>query len=198
MRDVYEGIVGHIRVTCGGRDVLSKSNVIAYTAADIMAAVAGGNNDFLPQHIGFMYGADQTPDLDDPDGLPAATKRVQTWADIAAQCADITANVAICPLALTPSTTLIGSASRYTGNGVVFAAHTGAPLEYAFATSSPFAAAMTSLSPVYIYHAILLNRRTVGGNIVYTPFARSRVGTTPFTAKPTDQDIGIFWTIEFK
>jgi hypothetical protein len=71
--------------------------------------------------------------------------------------------------------------------------------EYAFDTAGTvYAATLDSLSNVYFYHGILLNRRSVEGQIVYTPFARFSLGNAPFAAKSADRELAVFWDITFK
>ena len=181
----------------------NKSNVITYTGADLLAEVMAGDSSSLPRHVGFLYGTAASPTLDDPDTMPASTKRIHDWAKVTADATTTGGNVLVAPLAALPSLTLDGDSLYYTNNAAVFGAHTGAVLEYAFPTTGAvFAATIPELdaltTPVYIYHVILLCRTQVGSTVTYRPFARSAVGTDPFEAKPASFDFGVYWTISFR
>ena len=183
--------------------IYANHNVVAYTAADLMAQMLAGNDAYRPQHIGFLYGTDPDPLLNDPDTLPVETRRIQDWSVITTETAAIHGNIVICPLALQPGVSLDGSSTYYTGNATVFAASTGLIAEYAYPTTgSTFAASLPDLEdyplPVYFYQAILLSRFESKGVVTYTPFSRAMLQDEPFTPKPANFNIGVFWTITFK
>jgi len=179
-------------------------NVIAYSAADLMARTLAGDETYLPRHVGFIYGTDYSPLLDDPDALPLETRRVHDWARVASDVAAIGGNMAVVPLATAPTIGRDGSAALYTANAVTFTAHTGLTVEYAFSTTgSTFAPGLDALvgeytQDVYFYHAVLLNRWESGGRITYTPFSRASLDDAPFSPKPANQELGVFWTITFR
>ncbi|MFC1453598.1 hypothetical protein ACFLQL_00270 [Verrucomicrobiota bacterium] len=176
--------------------LVKKSNVITYSGADLMARAIGDDTDYIPRHMGFLYGGTLAPALTDPADLPAATKRIHTWDVITNDASSITANVLVAPLVLAPSWE--SSAAVYAGNMVTISSFTGAFLEYAFPTAVPFADEVDTISPVYFYHALLLNRRTVGSSVIYTPFARvSLADSGVFREKPAGFELAIYWTLEF-
>ena len=209
--DTMPGLSGrievfHINKTNQKRDlILAKNNVITYSAADLMAHVLAGDDAYLPKHIGFLYGTNPSPLLPDPDSLPADIRRIHTWASITSDTAAINGNILIAPLALTPGVMVDGSVSLYSGNAVLFTSHTGLGIEYAYPTNgSTFAPSLPDLEgsgtpvPVYFYHVILLNRWEQKGSIIYTPFARSALGSAPFDPKPASNHMAVYWTVTFK
>ena len=185
------------------KPVAEHHNVVCYTAADLMAHILAGDMSYCPGHIGFLYGTDPAPLLDDPDALPADIRRIQDWSKITADTAAIHGNIAICPLALAPGISLDGSPTYYSGNATTFAASTGLMLEYAFPTTgNTFAPSLADLEayplPIYFYQVILLNRFEAKNTVTYTPFSRAMLQDPPFTPKPANVHMGVFWTITFK
>jgi hypothetical protein len=182
----------------------NRKNVVAYSAADLMARTQAGDETYLPRNIGFIYGTDYSPLLDDPDALPVETRRQHDWARIASDVAAIGGNMLVASLAQAPTVGLDGSSALYTANAVTYSAHTGLLLEYAFDTSgSTYAQTLDALEgdyaqSVYFYHAVLLNRWESGGQVTYTPFSRAAFGTAPFDPKPTNLEMAVFWTLTFK
>ena len=180
-----------------------RPNVVVYPAADLLARILAGDAAYLPRHVGFIYGTNASPGLDDPESL-GDLKRMHDWSKITTDVADIGGNVLVAPLAVAPSISLDGDPLKYAGNAVTFAAHTGLLQEYAFPTDgSTYARALTDLeddeyASVYVYHVLLLNRRQVGSRVIYTPFSRAAIESAPFTPKPASFDLGVYWTITFK
>lgn len=195
-----------LRSRATGAEILltPTKNVVVYTAADLLARVLAGDATYLPKHVGFIYGTVPSPALDDPETLSLNVKRAHDWAKIATDVAAIGGNMLVAPLSLTPSISLDGDSSRYSGNAVTFSAHTGLVEEYAFSTlGGTFASTLDDLDDdysqsVYIYHVVLLNRWRSGSTVTYTPFSRAALESAPFTAKPASFDMGVYWTITFR
>ena len=182
--------------------LIRRSNIITYSAADIMARLVGGDVSYIPKHIGFLYGADADPSLIDPDLLPISTRRNHPWSVISNNATALPVkNVLVAPLVLSPAWE--STADVYTGNVVTVSSFTGAFLEYAFPTGgSSYAPGIESLpvDSIYFYHAILLNRREIGSSIIYTPFARVSLRDTVtglFKAKPEGFELALYWTLKF-
>lgn len=201
--EINNGCRGRIKAEFINKDgliipLVERNNVIAYSGADIMARILGNDVSYVPRHIGFMYGPDATAStLVDPEDLPDTVKRIHPWTTIQSDVEAITttANILIAPLVLNPG--FAAESSVYTGNVITVAAFTGAMLEYAFPVTSPYAPALQD--GYYFYQAILLNRRQVGDNIIYTPFSRVTLrneGGT-YDAKPVGFGLSLYWTISF-
>lgn len=181
---------------------VKRSNVITYAAADIMAKLLGNDMTYVPQHVGFMYGADPTAALlPDPDTLPDNVKRQHRWDNITTDVASVNANILVAPMVLNPAWTIDGNASSYEHNAVTMAAFTGTCLEYAFPINgTTFAHPIGELATAYFYQALLLNRRVVGSSIIYTPFSRVTLrdpDTGNYNAKPEGFELSLFWTVTF-
>jgi hypothetical protein len=193
--------MGHIKAEFVGNGLtiplVSRDNVITYSGADIMARILGNDTEYVPKHIGFMYGASATaPTLVDPNLLPEATRRVHPWTTITADVEDATANILVTPLILNAG--FASSSSVYTGNVATVAAFTGTRFEYAFPiTGGTYAPELQD--GFYFYQAIFLNRRVINNNIIYTPFSRVTLrndGGT-YDAKPAGFELSLYWTITF-
>ena len=195
------------------RLLLARSNVIVYSAADLMAKLLGGDVDSAPQHIGFIYGEHGNPTMADPASLSLDLKRVHPWTKIRDDIAADNGNMIVCPLVLPAAVSLDvnSSPTYYTANAATFTSHTGAFTEYAFPTAgSVYAGTLDSLASIYFWQAVLLNRRQVGSEITYTPFARVALGTpvgsgssssgvvTEFTPKAANRELAVYWSIVFK
>lgn len=210
LRDVMAGCSGQIQAYLLERGtgrielIQRRKNVVAYTAADLMARVMAGDSTYLPRHVGFIYGTTPSPLLDDPDAMPAETRRIHDWSKIASDVAAINGNMLVVPLAMAPTVARDGSSALYTANAVTFAAHTGLGLEYAFETTGgTYAQTLESLEDdygqsIYFYHAVLMTRWESGGRVTYTPFSRAALEPAPFTARPAGHELGVFWTLTYR
>jgi len=172
-------------------------NVISYNAADVMAHLLGGNSQYAPGYIGFIYGGTHaTPGFTDPP-----TSRDQTWSGLATELADASTkgNILIAPFSNEPGFTVDGSTALYTGNKVAFAAHSGEVLQYGFATSpadNPYSDALADGD--YFYHAMLLSRIVTGSVVSFIPFARVSLKLAAgFPTKPVGWDLALFWDISY-
>lgn len=178
----------------GGRyDLFSRPNQLSYACADAMAQLMGGNVNYAPGYIGFIYGTDSSPaDLTDP------TLRTQSWTNLTAELKAIGGNVQISPLTMTPSVMLDGSSTEYSANSTVFTAHTmsGVGGVYGMPLAAPFAGVLTTNS--YLYHAVLLVKLNTG-SISYVPVARVTLGTAGgvYSAKPDGFELALDWKISF-
>jgi len=197
MRDQLQrwarGVVrGHL-VGPGGR-ILNRfcvNNTILYGGADIMARLLGGDQAYVPRYMGFVYGAAATPTL-------APIARATTWADIAAELADpaVTGNMLISPLSTSPSYSVDGSASYYTGNSTGLIAHSGATYEYGFPTGGGSYAGPL-IDGYYFYQALILTRLVQGTTVQYLPFARVSLLDGTYPEKLSGFELALFWNISY-
>jgi len=169
-------------------------NVITYVAADTMARLLGGDSNYVPGYMSFLYGASSTPGIALPE---PPTDRTQTWVNLASELADpgVTGNVLITPLAAGPKYTVDGDANKYNGNAISLTAHTGSRLEYGFPTSTPFAGVLVDGN--YFYGALLLTRLVSGSTITYLPFARVTLKGATYPQKLVGYELCLFWQISF-
>ena len=194
-------IKGHVRgeyvnVKTGERiPAFEHSNVTTYGAADIMAKILGGEQQYVPQYMGFIYGAAASPSS--PPMIEPPTDRVQTWDSLGTELADpgVTGNVLISPLAAGPAYAVDGNAEYYSGNSVTLTAQTGSRLEYGFPTSCSFAPEMQDGD--YIWHAMLLTRIVSGSTITYLPFARVTLKDTSYPQKLAGFELALFWAVTY-
>lgn len=168
-------------------------NQLSYFCADILARVFAGSTDYVPRYMGFIYGSDAAPtELRDP------TLRTQTWADLASNMAEIQGNIQISPITLTPTIVVDGSTDLYTGNGVVFSAHTrsGSAGTYGFPIVLPYEDDQLN-DGKYLYQAMLITRLTTNG-VTYIPVARVTLAESGvYLAKPVGFELALEWQISF-
>lgn len=175
------------------RGEFSVSNVITYGAADIMARLLGGDQQYRPAYMGFVYGPTEPVALVDPP-----TSRTQNWAGIGAELAlsGNDGNVLIAPFAAGPTYTVDGLATTYTANAVTLTAQTGARLEYGFPNAAPYATELVDGD--YFWHAMLLTRIVRGNTIEYIPFARVTLKDSgAYPQKPAGFELALFWQVSY-
>lgn len=183
----------------------SRQNVTTYAAADVDARLLTGDLEYVPRHIGFIYGKTDTPGLVDPDSLSGQDIRNHPWAAIRQEVFGVSAgaNIAVCPLAQPAAVSLAhgADASLYAANAAAFSATTATVTELAFAPALGFAEhihdIVGSAGAVYAYQALLLVRIVRGSAITYIPYARWSLGAAPYPAIPDGQQLAAFWTMTF-
>ena len=169
-------------------EVIDRSNVITYSAADTIAKLAAGLSTAAPSAIGVMYGGEELPSLAHP-----SLTRDHSWEALAEQAAGVSGNVAIMPLSLAPSISAVAGGD-YAGNTVTFSANTGAVGSSAF-SGVDYAGALSTLDPVYFYQVLLL----CGQPGAYTIFARSTLlSGSVYKSKPDNYELAIQWAVTFK
>lgn len=202
---------GHVavwRTDSAGRRLAmlgSRRNVTTYAAADVDARLLTGDFEYVPRHIGFIYGKTDTPGLVDPAALSGTDIRNHPWSAIRSAVFGVSAgaNIAVCPLAQ-PATVSLASgsdASLYTANTATFSATTATVAELAFAPALGFAEhihdIVGSAGSVYVYQALLLVRIVRGASVTYVPYARWSLGDAPYPSIPDGQHLAAFWTMTF-
>jgi len=187
------------------RQVGERSNVITYTAADLMARMLGGQTDYVPKYFGFIYGTNAAPGLVDPDTLPASTRRVHPWSQIASDLAGVAAGKANCVISAMTTQPAVSlgvdsDPALYANNAVTLAANTGSRLEYGFSISGGIYAPALQDDGVsdYMYQAVLLARIVAASGITYYPFARiSLADAGVYSIKPANWELALDWTVTY-
>jgi hypothetical protein len=179
----YGGFRGQIRygLVRKGLDkpeITTVSNRILYAGADILAKMMGGDDNYRPKYIGFLFGAQSSPLFNDvPD-------RGQTWQDIATELNGTNCNILVVPVVNTYSYGVDASYAAdaaYQHNLVtITAVSDSSGGEYAF-SGAAYKSVMEDNDTVY--HALLLAKyRGPSGSQVYMPFSRASLkksGTYP-------------------
>jgi hypothetical protein len=182
-----------------GRQLLAKSNLIAFGAADVLARVLAGETALRPSYVGFLYGAAASPpDIVDPDTLSGDARRAIRLSDLRDACQANSANIAVAALTGPPAAFLAPGTDgdRYARNTVHYSAHTGMVSEHLFPLGTGgFAAALSDLETAYVYQVVLLSREPSG---TFLPFAISQLGVAPFVARAAGREQAVLWDIEFK
>lgn len=201
---------GHVEAwyTQGGeRTRLARAgkNVRTYASADVDARLLSGDLEYVPRHIGFIYGKTDSPGLLDPETLSGTAIRNHPWSAIRREVHDVSAgaNIAVCPLAQPATVSLSADAATglYAANKVTFSATTATIQELALSPSAGFAEHMHdiigSAGDVYVYQAVLLCRIARGATVTYIPYARWSLGDAPYAALPAGQHLAAFWHMIF-
>lgn len=171
----------------------ARRNQLTYSAADVMAQLLAGAQDMAPKFIGFIYGDAYSV----PGSLVDPSYRAQTWSALGTELGEVHGNIQIAPITLAPTIAVDGDPALYIGNSAIMTAHTSASATYGFPLTSPYAGAMDTGS--YLYHVMLLTRRSVAGGYSYTPVARATLGEPGpvYQVKPDGFELAVDWQITF-
>ena len=175
------------------RNHFNVHNLTTYTGADIMAKLIGGNTEYVPAYMGFIYGATGTPGSAF-DSTP--TSRVVTWDSLSTELSDaaVTGNILISPFSSSPLYAVDGSTLYYTGNSVQLNAHTGTRTAYGFTTAAPYSDELADSD--YIWHALILSKVVTGSTTTYYPFARVNLSSGgSYPQKPANFELAVYWDI---
>ena len=144
-------------------------NVMSFQFDDNVGRILAGRSEYGPTHIGFVYGASDSPglDLDSP-----SSTRNHPWQDVRTQILGAEANVLIAPITSTGTTP---STDDHVSNTANLYSSSAAGNAYAFPHTGGFADTVEVLGTVYYYQLLLLNRRIVNGSPVYTVLARKAI-----------------------
>lgn len=195
IEDQYPGFRGSI--SCGYidpvtaeviDDPLENSNSISYAAAGAMAHLVGGDFNWAPRFVGFIYGpsAPADPEL-------SVDPRDQDLSIIAQDVAAVGGNMIVVPLLNNPAFASSGSSARYADNSVTRIAlsdrnvipHWSGP---GFKTTGPEAGVDQ------FWQAVMLCDPAHDRG--FRPFARAPIGGgRPVLA---DFELSLFWNIIFK
>ena len=172
-------------------------NLTTYAGADIMARLLGGEAQYAPGYIGFIYGdvSNPTSDLDQ-----ILSNRDVSWDSLSTELSSdlsgtgVGGNILISPLSAGPGYSIDGLAANYSGNSVTLTAHSGTRLEYGFPTTAPYAGELEDGD--YFWQALLLTRLVVGASVTYLPFARVSLKTGGvYPQKPTNFELALYWSV---
>lgn len=174
-----------------------RHNTLSHDSTYAMASAFGGDSTYIPNRIGFVYGASDNPDLQ-PIG------RDQDWASFLRELNDLNTDADVQVQSFSYSPSLIKDITRGTsssdsssdsssedkqiGCGVVFHAHSDSSTPGAAGSGVKFD------SDTYIYQAVLLNKSTSG----YRILARvSLIDGDSYRSKPDDFEVALDWTVKF-
>lgn len=173
IKNIYSGFRGIVRWSIV--DKLSKSvvdtgqtdNTVLYSGADILAKLVGGNTNYQPKFMGFIFGNDPNPMF--TESIP----RAQTWSSIGSELQGRNCNILVVPVT-SPSYSVDKSQyvdATYNNNIVTLTGVTdSSDGEYAFAGAG-YKDALDDRDRVY--GALLLAKvRNSSGVFTYVPFSR--------------------------
>ena len=188
---------GRVVAKFGDDVVHDSSNVITYRAADIMARVISGDGNYIPTHIGFIYGPTAAT-MQNPDG--ASPVRQHTLQDIADDVEAIGGNMLVSPIIGSPLFAVDGDTDYYEGNAVTITSISDGSSPLAFAGGS-FATDRPQATTDKYFQAALLTRLLAPGSTtpLYKPFARVQLAAgNDGLVVQSGFELSVFWTITFK
>lgn len=166
-------------------------NVVTYNAADILAQLLAGNQNYVPRHIGFIYApAAATPA--DP-----GSDREQSWETITSDVKAINGNIVVSRLGANPLLAADGPDGRYDNNAVTLNAVSDATADLTFSGTGYATVGPQAGSDKY-FHVVLLAEVYGPGQTVptYIPYARAALGAGIDVA--ADTELAVYWTQTFK
>lgn len=193
---------GEVKLCWRGPDgslepITEKSNVITYSAADIMANMLTGNRDYVPSHIGYVYGPSGAS-LSNPN--TSSPKRQHPWSTIASDVEAIGGNVIASPLSAAPLIQVDGDTDLYEGNAVVLSAISDLSADVIFQGGGFSAVGPQPTSDKY-FQVVLLTQIFRPGSTTpeYIPFARTQLAAgNDGLVVQSDFELAVFWTVSFK
>jgi hypothetical protein len=202
LKDNIPTVSGQVSVKRVGREdvmdqshIITKSNVITYKAADIMARMLGGDITYIPSHIGYLYGPTAAGS---PMPNPEST-RDHTMDQIATELLALGGNMLISPVSKNPEFTSDDD-TLYDGNVVTTSAISDSTGPLVFSSSLGYAALPPQDGTDTYYQVLLLTRIFAPGSTTptYIPFARTQLaaGITGIAVQP-NSELAVFWQLTF-
>jgi hypothetical protein len=174
------------------------SNIITFSAADIMAHLLGRDRRSDVTHIGYLYGPSASTLTNPESAVPA---RLHTFADLSSDLAGITGNMIVSPVGNNPAFEVNGDENHFTGNAVTLSAVSDNTSALIFNGGS-FASTFPQPTTDKYFQVALLSQQFDPGSTTakYVPFARVQ------TVEPGDNglvvqsgfELAIFWKITFR
>ncbi len=161
-----------------------RHNAISRAATTVIAATLGGDESMIPNRIGIVYGAQETPNFSE-------ISRDQDWDALKTELESKRADVQVSPFSYTPSLSSVTRSDGAVGSGVTFHSHSDDVTKGAFGTAD----STIFTTGEYIYQAVLLNVRD-GRNPIIVARASLKGGSEYYT-KPKNFEVAIDWTIKF-
>ena len=168
-------------------------NALSYTSSEVMAEAYGGDASRIPKYIGFIYGTDPMPPMDEID-------RDMTWDTVKALIEKIHGNMLVTRFSRRPYVySDHDDSTEGTGSTVMFSAvtRTGYDGMYVEDTTgqSNFAPALSS--DMYIYRVVLLGDSRGCGNDYTVLGMADLMKNGAYRAKPADYELALDWRVTF-
>jgi hypothetical protein len=181
----------------GGAELFRRHNVVAYSSADILARMIGGQHEWAPRHVGFIYAPAASLSLSNPDDADPA--RLHDWGMVASQVEAAGGNMVVSPVARCAEFSSDGE--HYECNVVTLRASSasGAPRE--FQGGGYLSAPPTPMEHKF-FQAVLLARFPVPGSAALARVVYARVqlaagaGGQPVIGGGAE--LSVQWPITFK
>lgn len=178
-------------------EIYSTKNVITYQAGDIMARMLGRDLQFIPSHIGFLYGP-TSPGSPMPN--PSST-RDHTIDIIATELLALGGNMIISPIGTNPAFDVDGDAALYEGNAATLTAISDSGSDLIFSPVLGYASDPPQSGSDEYYQVVLLARTFRPGSSTPTFYVYARTQLASGTAGivvQANSELAAFWQLSFQ
>jgi hypothetical protein len=188
----------------GSKEVYRRHNVVAFSSADILARMVGGQFEWAPRYVGFIYAPSDYTGFTSPDS--AAVPRNHSWDVVAADVLASAGNMVVSPVSKCAEYAVSADAAGmdyYECNKVTLHAVSASSAAPVFSGGGYLMGApyVDGASRVF-FQAVLLARFPEAGasDFKYAVYARVQLGTAP-AGQPmvgNGAEVSVQWPITFK
>jgi len=198
IKEKYLGTRGQVtaRWVKGGNDqgvAYDGKNIFTFNGADILAKLIGGDTNFIPNQIGFIYGPEASTMTN-----PSATRQ-HTWDSIASDVAAVGGNMIMSPIGNRPDFKVSGDPTRYNHNLVTLVAISDPSAPLVFSGGS-YASQPPQNPDDRFFQVVLISavKKLGSSTPTYVPIARAQLdaGTSGLLVQQ-QSDLAVFWELIF-
>jgi hypothetical protein len=200
LKESYLGIRGHIKATwirnkrADKKPAYDGKNIFTFNGADVLAKLMGGDTNFIPNQIGYIYGPEAGSMTN-----PSATRQ-HTWDSIAADVAALGGNMILSPISSCPSFRVDGDVTRYNHNVVTLNAISDPSANLVF-SGGTYATQPPQNPDDRFFQVVLISAVKKLGSTTptYVPIARAQLdaGTSGLLVQQ-QSDLAVFWDLIFR
>jgi hypothetical protein len=200
LKESYLGTQGRIKASWVKNKVVDKDpvyngkNIFTFNGADVLAKLIGGDTNFVPNQLGFIYGPQAGAMAN-----PSATRQ-HTWDSIASDVAALGGNMILSPISSCPSFRVDGDATRYNHNVVTLNAISDPTANLVFSGGS-YATQPPQNPDDRFFQVVLISAVKKLGSTTptYVPLARAQLdaGTSGLLVQQ-QSDLAVFWDLIFR
>lgn len=168
-------------------------NIFTFSGADVLAKLIGGDVNYIPNQIGFIYGPEASTMTN-----PSATRQ-HTWDSIASDVASLGGNMILSPISNRPSFKVDGDVTRYSNNLVTLSAISDPSASLVF-SGGAYASQPPQNPDDRFFQVVLISaiKKLGSSTPTYIPIARAQLdaGTSGLLVQQ-QSDLAVFWNLIF-